>query len=118
MKFCFIYITTASLTQARAIGKELVKNRLAACVNILDNMNSLYWWEGKIQDEREAVLIAKTRQTRVLALIKKVKALHSYTCPCIVALPITGGNKDFLNWIGKETRTGIQNRRSKSKSKK
>jgi periplasmic divalent cation tolerance protein len=115
VKYCFIYITTASLTQARAIGKELVKSRLAAGVNILDNMNSLYWWKGKIRDEREAVLIAKTRRTLFRALIKKVKALHSYTCPCIVALPIIEGNPDFLNWINKETRTAPQKRRSRSK---
>ncbi|MDD5673822.1 MAG: divalent-cation tolerance protein CutA [Chitinivibrionales bacterium] len=105
MKCCFIYITTAHVRQARRIGKALVGSRLAACVNILVGMNSLYWWEGKIQDDREAVLIAKTRRTLVTALINKVKAMHSYTCPCIVALPIIDGNPDYLKWIQSETRS-------------
>jgi periplasmic divalent cation tolerance protein len=102
MEICFIYITTNSKNEARTIGKELVHSRLAACVNILDNMNSIYRWEGALQDDNEVVLIAKTTQKRVPGLIEKVKSMHSYDCPCIVSLPVTDGNPDFLQWIEHE----------------
>lgn len=104
MKFNLIYITAKNKDEARRIGGELVKERLAACVNILDNMNSMYWWEGKVQDDNETVLIAKTRESLVKELIAKVKSLHSYSCPCIISLPILDGNKEYLTWLEKETR--------------
>jgi len=101
----FIYMTAGSKEEARKIGKELVVSRLAACVNILDNMNSFYMWQGELQDDTEAVLIAKTTEDRLPALIEKVKSLHSYDCPCIVSLPVSGGNQAFLDWIAKEVIT-------------
>ncbi len=104
MRLNLVYITTKDKEEARKIGEELVKVRLAACVNILDNINSIYWWEGKIQDDKEAVLIAKTKESLVSELIKKVRALHSYSCPCIVSLPILDGNKAYLDWLQKETK--------------
>jgi len=104
MKFNLIYITAKNKAEARKIGKALVKDRLAACVNIIDGMNSLYWWDGKIQDDKEAILIAKTRQSLTQKVIKKVKSIHSYDCPCIISLPISDGNKQFLNWIQEETK--------------
>jgi periplasmic divalent cation tolerance protein len=99
-----IYITTGSMDEAKTIGKELVSSRLAACVNIIDNMNSMYWWDGEIQDDREVIIIAKTRESIVPKLIEKVKSIHSYECPCIVSLPISDGNEAFLQWVAKETR--------------
>ena len=102
MKINFIYMTVGNKEEARKIGKELVTARLAACVNILDNMNSFYRWEGKIQDDTEVVMIAKTTEEQVPDLIKKVESLHSYDCPCIVSLPITGGHQPFLDWIAAE----------------
>ena len=99
-----IYITTSTLDEARAIGKELVSSRLAACANIIDQINSIYWWDGKIQDDREVLLIAKTKESLVRELIEKVRSMHSYECPCIVSLPILDGNKPFLDWIVEETR--------------
>jgi len=98
-----IYITAGSLDEARTIGKELVSTRLAACANILEGVNSIYWWGGEIQDDREVILMAKTKASLVPQLIDKVKSLHSYECPCIVSLPILDGNKDFLDWIASET---------------
>jgi periplasmic divalent cation tolerance protein len=103
MEITFIYITAGSLDEAKAIGKALVSDRLAACVNIIDNMNSMYWWEGEIQDDREVVIIAKTKAERVSDVVEKVKSIHSYDCPCIVSLPVLGGNKDFLDWVAAET---------------
>ena len=92
------------MDEAKAIGKELVSSRLAACVNIIDNMHSMYWWDGEIQDDREVILLAKTKEPLVPELIEKVKSIHSYDCPCVVSLPISEGNKAFLEWIVDETR--------------
>lgn len=99
----FIYITTDGPEEARTIGKALIESRLAACVNIIDGMRSLYWWEGKVEEGNETVLIAKTQSGKVEELTQKVKSLHGYSVPCVVALPIQGGNPDFLKWIEKET---------------
>ena len=99
MKTFFVYITTAHKDEARDIGRSLVQSRLAACVNILDHMNSMYFWQGEFQDDREAVMIAKTTEQRLPELIDFVKSHHSYECPCIVALPISDGNPAFIDWI-------------------
>ena|SRR3989338_3247352 len=99
----FVYITCTNKTEANKIGRTLVESRLAACVNIIDGMNSIYWWEGKIEEGKETVLIAKTKKSLVKKLIKKVKSLHRYDCPCIVSWPIAAGNPDFLKWVEKET---------------
>ncbi|MBN1652731.1 MAG: divalent-cation tolerance protein CutA [Deltaproteobacteria bacterium] len=95
-------MTTGSKDEARIIGRELVQSRLAACVNIFDNMNSFYMWEGKLQDDNEVVLVAKTTRKQVPKLIEKVKSIHRYDCPCIVSLPVIDGNPDFLRWIENE----------------
>jgi periplasmic divalent cation tolerance protein len=104
MTIRLIYITVGSLDEARSIGKELVSSRLVACVNIIDNVSSMYWWEAEIQDDKEVILIAKTKETLVPELIEKVKSMHSYSCPCIVSLPILDGNKPFLDWVTEETK--------------
>lgn len=103
MKNCLVYITTKDRDEAKKIGFELVSNRLAAGVNIIDKIESIYWWEGKVQNGSESLLVAKTKESAVPALIEKVKSLHSYKTPCIVSLPITEGNPDFLRWIEAET---------------
>lgn len=100
----FVYITCESLAEADSIGEVLVERRLAACVNILDGMRSMYWWEGKVEKGQEVVLIAKTRSDLVDELSEAVVAMHGYDVPCVVALPIKGGNPDFLNWINQETK--------------
>jgi periplasmic divalent cation tolerance protein len=102
MKVNFIYMTAGSKEEARKIGRKLVTLKLAACVNILENMNSIYMWQGKVQDDREVVMIAKTTEACVPELVEKVKSLHSYDCPCIVSLPVSGGNQAFLDWIQEE----------------
>ena len=102
MSLHLIYRTAGSSDEAKAIGTALVADRLAACANILGPINSIYRWEGEIQDDQEAVLIAKTTADRVPRVIEKVKALHSYECPCIVAVPILEGNPAFLQWVTDE----------------
>ena len=79
-------------------------SKLAACVNIIDQMNSMYMWEGELQDDSETILIAKTTQDRVPELIEKVKSTHSYDCPCIISFPISDGNDAFLDWIAGEVK--------------
>ena len=98
----FVYVTAGSLDEARQIGEHLVAGRLAACVNIIEGMHSIYRWEGEIQKDREVVMIAKTTRDRLPALVEAVKNLHSYDCPCIVSFNIDGGNPEFLEWIGTE----------------
>ena len=98
-----VYMTAGSTDEARKIGRALVESNLAACVNIIDNMNSLYLWEGKLQDDPEIIVIAKTTSQRVPALIDKVKALHSYECPCVLSVAIDTGNPEFMAWIRSET---------------
>ncbi len=103
MPYRLIYVTASGLDQAKAIGQQLVFERLAACVNILPQMTSIYRWQGQLEQAEEVVLIAKTREGLVDRVVARVRELHSYECPCIVALPITGGNPAFLDWIGSET---------------
>ena len=106
MKIIFIYMTAGSKDEATKIGKELVISKLAACVNILDNMNSIYLWQGEVQDDTEVVMIAKTIEDRLPELIEKVKSMHSYDCPCIVSLPVLAGHQPFLDWIAEEVKNG------------
>jgi periplasmic divalent cation tolerance protein len=102
MKANWVYMTAASKDEATRIGRELVSARLAACVNIIEPMNSIYRWEGKIEEAAEVVLIAKTLESRVPQLIETVKSMHSYSCPCIISLPIEAGNPAYLEWIKAE----------------
>ena len=96
---CLVYMTAGSPEEARRIGDALVTEQLAACVNLIDGMTSIYRWQGDIQRDTETVIIAKTVERHVEALTERVKALHSYDCPCVVTLPIDAGNADFLTWI-------------------
>ena len=98
-----VCVTTASEDEAKAIGRALVEARLAASVNIVPGVASLYWWEGAVREGDEAMFWAKTRADLVAPLTARVKALHSYACPCVIALPIAGGNADYLAWIDAET---------------
>jgi periplasmic divalent cation tolerance protein len=103
MTMQFLYVTASNADEAKEIGEALVQERLVACANILGPIASIYWWQGRVQRESEAVLVAKTRAELVEHVIARVKALHSYTVPCIVSLPIEQGNPDFLGWIAAET---------------
>ena len=99
-----VYVTCSSVDEANKIGKQIVKERLCACVNIIEGMHSFYWWKGKLEEARECILIAKTKDVLVNEVIKRIKELHSYECPCIVTLTIAEGSPDFLDWIRQETK--------------
>ena len=100
---CVIYVTAPNRDEAVRIGRALVEARLAACANVIDGVTSVYRWEGEVQEDAEVSLILKSRADLVEAVVERVEAEHSYTCPCVVALPIRGGNPDFLAWIADET---------------
>ncbi len=94
-----VFITASSEDEAAKISKALVESRLAGCVNIIKNIRSIYSWQGKIEDDKEFLMIAKTQKHLFNALMKKVKELHSYSVPEIIAMPIIEGSEDYLKWL-------------------
>jgi periplasmic divalent cation tolerance protein len=99
-----VLITASSRDEAALIGKALVDGHLAACANIVPDVRSLFFWEGRTQDARETLLIVKSRLPLMEKLIARVKSLHSYTVPEIIALPIVAGSRDYLNWLQETTK--------------
>lgn len=98
-----VYVTAKDGAEATRLGRMLVEAKLAACVNVLGPIRSIYRWEGEVREEGEVSLIAKTRRGLAGELIRRIVAEHSYQCPCVVLLPIEGGNPPFLKWIDGET---------------
>ena len=101
-EFVVILVTASSLEEARKIAAVLLDKRKAACVNILPRVHSSFWWQGKIDKVEESLLVIKTTAPSTQAVIELVKANHSYTVPEIIAVPIVGGNPDYLDWINRE----------------
>jgi len=101
----FVYTTYPSLVEAERIGKAVLEQRLAACVNILPGMISHYWWQGAIERGEEVVMIIKTRASLAEGVRAAVKAMHSYTTPAILVLPIEDGEPGYLQWLMQETET-------------
>lgn len=99
MSVKLIYVTAPSKTEAEQIAEAVIAERLAACANFFDGVTSLFKWEGRLCRENETILILKTTADKVDSLTARIKELHSYDCPCIVALPVESGNFDFLNWV-------------------
>jgi periplasmic divalent cation tolerance protein len=102
--FIVVFVTCGSEDEALKIAHALVEERLAACANMVSPIRSIYRWEGKICDEKEWLLVIKTRQSLFEDLAKRVKALHSYSVPEIIALPITEGAAAYLTWISENTK--------------
>lgn len=94
-----IFITTANKKEAGRIAKALLRSRLVACVNIVDKIESFFWWKGKIDCAKETLLIIKSKLEKLNQITRRVKSLHSYEVPEIIALPISAGYKDYLRWI-------------------
>src|SRR4030043_1126702 len=101
-----VLVTCGSEEEALKIANALVEAHLAACVNLVAPIRSIYRWDGKIWDEKEWLLIIKTEKQRFEELEKKVKSLHSYPVPEIISLPITEGSSAYLNWIRENTESG------------
>jgi periplasmic divalent cation tolerance protein len=104
----WIYVTTKDEAEAKDIAQALLEKRLVACANITAGMKSLYWWENKISEDQEAVLVLKTTRSKFSEVETAIKKIHSYEEPCIVAMPIVEGSKGYLSWLKRETASPVQ----------
>lgn len=98
-----VLITASSGDEAARIGKALVDEHLAACVNVISSVRSFFFWEGSTQDAQEVLLLCKSRRHVMEKLIQRVKSLHSYSLPEIIALPVVAGSEEYLGWIREST---------------
>ena len=103
-EYIVILVTAGSEREAGKIAKRLLKKKCAACINIIPKVNSHFLWKGKLERAAEALLVIKTKRSYLKKVIKLVKKIHSYEIPEVIALPIIGGNKNYLKWIEKEVR--------------
>ena len=103
-----LFIITANAEEAQRIAGVLLNERKAACVNIMPRVSSLFWWQGKIDSAEESLLIVKTKVSVLDEIVDLVKEYHSYSIPEIIALPIIGGNQDYLEWVGREVKQGVR----------
>ncbi len=98
-----IYSTFSDIRDARRIANTLVEEQLVACVNIIPKVESYYKWKGKVENEKEIIIISKTVDKNVKKTLRRIKALHPYDLPDIIVIPIVGGNKEYLDYISNET---------------
>ena len=103
--YVLVYITASGPEEARSIAKTLVEKRLVACANIVPKIESIYWWKGKIFEEGETLILAKTTRKKMQAVISEAKAIHSYEVPDITVIEILEGHPSYLKWIREETRS-------------
>lgn len=103
MEHIVVFITAPGEEEAAKISHALVEASLAGCVNIVKGIRSIYRWQGKVEDEGEVLMIAKTRREFFEPLLKKVKELHPYAVPEVIAFPIIEGSAEYLNWLGEVT---------------
>lgn len=96
-------VTTSSEEEAKKIALSLVEKKFAACVNLLKGVESIYRWKGKLSDEKEILMLIKTREKLYKSVEEEVKRVHSYEVPEIIALPIIAGSKDYFYWMDSET---------------
>ena len=101
--YCVVLITTEKPAEAGKIARLLVEQRLAACVNTVPRVDSLFRWEGELETAAESLLIVKARRDSLPEITRRVKEAHSYSVPEVIALPIIGGNDDYLDWLGEAT---------------
>ncbi len=103
MQMAMIYFTAGDREEVLRIGRVLVEERLAACVNVLGEITSIFRWDGAVQQEPEAAAIVKTTAELTERVIRRIKELHPYDCAAVLSWPIPHGNPDFLKWVGEET---------------
>jgi periplasmic divalent cation tolerance protein len=104
-----VLVTAGSQEEAERIAHALVAEMLAACVNLIPAVTSVYRWEGQVQSDQEWLLVAKSRRDVLDDLVRRVQALHSYDVPEIIALPLVGGSDAYLRWIDREVHGGWHN---------
>jgi len=103
-QYLIIYVTTKDVDEASKICQHLLERKLVACGNIIHPLKSMFWWDNKIDQADEALLILKTRNYLFGEIVQQVKAIHSYSVPEIVALPIVHGSEDYLQWVSESVR--------------
>jgi len=103
-KYIIVLVTAADDDEARLIAKVLLEQKMAACVNIMSGIVSLFWWQDKIDQAGESLLVIKTGRSLLDEVVALVKEMHSYENPEIIALPVAGGSSRYLDWIDKEVR--------------
>lgn len=113
MKFYSVYVTAASAAEAERIASRVVEEGLAACANVFTRIRSIYRWQGRLHRDPESALILKTTAGRRRALMARIRALHSYQVPCIVAWPIAAGHRPYLDWVAAECRLRPVTRRAR-----
>lgn len=102
--YIIVFITCSTSEEAHEIAEVLLAQRRVACVNIVPKVNSFFWWQDKLDSAEESLLIIKTKTSQLNELVRLVKEIHSYDVPEIIAMPIVGGNQDYLKWIEKEVK--------------
>ncbi len=100
--YTLIYITTSGVSESKKIARKLLEEKLVACTNIIPEIESLYLWKGEIAEDKESLLIAKTKSDKVMYLIERVEEIHSYDVPCILQIQVKTGSKNYLDWMKKE----------------
>ena len=103
-EFIVIFVTAKDAAEAQRISRGLLEKKLIACANIVSSVNSFFWWEGKIDQSAEALVIMKSQKRCFPKIVSAVKKIHSYSVPEIIALPIVDGSRDYLDWIKASTR--------------
>ncbi|MBF0570435.1 MAG: divalent-cation tolerance protein CutA [Candidatus Omnitrophica bacterium] len=99
MNYIIILVTAKDKKEANRIARGLLEAKLIVCANIIDDVQSLFWWQGKIDSSKEVLLVLKTKKSLFKRIMAQVKSLHSYQTPEIIALPIANGSEDYLKWI-------------------
>jgi len=108
MKIYFIYVTFGSLKEAKRLGGQLVKNKLAACTNIIPTIYSTYVWKNKTMMDKECSMIVKTSRSKVKKAMRFIIKNHSYDCPAVSSFPIELAHTDFQRWINEQTMTKLK----------
>jgi len=99
-----ILTTVSSREDAERIARTIVSEKLAACVSIVDGVSSVYWWEGRVEEEKELLLIIKTSIDKLLELTRRLREIHPYRVPEILVLPVAAGLPDYLTWVEEATK--------------
>jgi periplasmic divalent cation tolerance protein len=102
-KFAIVLVTAPDLKTARSLAKSALSARLIACANLIPKIESHYWWRGKIESGSEVLLVLKTQKSKLAALEKLILALHPYDTPEFIVLPLSAGNKKYLDWLAENT---------------
>ena len=105
--YIVIFVTASGVEEAEKISSKLIENKLAACVNMIDGVKSVFWWQGKLDNTKEVLLMIKSKKSKLPQIIKLVKSLHSYDLPEIIALPVIAGEKSYLRWIDESLRKPV-----------